>query len=248
MKRSWEGVVLKVMGGKDFRLEVTGREEITPDFLRVHVCDGGLLQRSGLHPTMWIRLWFDDAGKGHQRAYTLVDPDPAAGTFSLDFAMHDGIAANWARGAQPGDTIEATVQGSAFDFPKPLPRRVWIVGDPASVPAINSLLDELRVVDAAAGRTTPVTAWLEYQHDADPSLELRTEESDVVSWIPRKRDGAALVDAVCDALTPNSVSAGDDYFWLACEASSTRAIVKHLRKVLGVDKQRINALGYWRVT
>ncbi len=46
-------VVLKVMGAKDFTLEVTGRDEITPpDFLRVHVRDGGLLERSGLHPTM----------------------------------------------------------------------------------------------------------------------------------------------------------------------------------------------------
>ena len=247
MKRSWEGVVLKVMGAKDFRLEVTGREEITPHFLRLHMRDGGLLERSDLHATMWIRLWFDDSGKGHQRAYTLVDPDPTAGTFSMDFAMHDGIAANWARGAQPGDVVEATVQGSAFDFPKPLPRRVWLVGDPASIPAINSLLDELRTVDAAAGRPTPVTAWLEYQHDADTSLELRAGASDVVSWIPRKNDGAALVDAVCDALTEDSVSAGEDYFWLASEASSTRAIVRHLRRVLGVDKQRINALGYWRV-
>lgn len=121
-------------------------------------------------------------------------------------------------------------------------------GDPASAPAINALLDELRMVDAAAGRTTPVTAWLEYQHDADPSLELRTGESDVVSWIPHKGDGAALVDAVCDALAAYSVSVGEDYFWAACEASSTRAIVKHLRKVLVVDKRRINALGYWRVT
>ena len=32
LKRSGEGAVLKVMGAKDFRLEVTGREEITPDF------------------------------------------------------------------------------------------------------------------------------------------------------------------------------------------------------------------------
>lgn len=196
LKRSWEGAVLKGMGAKDFRLEVTGREEITPDFLRVHVRDGGLLERSDRHPTMWTRLWLDDAGNGHQRAYTLVDPDPKAGTFSMDFAMHNGIAANWARGAHLGDTIEATVQGSAFEVPKPPPRRVWIVGDPASVPAINSLLDELRVVDVAAGRTAPVTAWLEYQHDTDPSLKLRTEEPDVVSWIPRKRDGAALPDEV----------------------------------------------------
>ncbi|WP_369745278.1 siderophore-interacting protein [Paenarthrobacter sp. AMU7] len=244
MKRNWEGVVLKVMGAKDFTLEVTGKEEITPDFLRVHVRDGGLLERSGLHPTMWIRLWFDDSGKAHQRAYTLVNASPADGTFSMDFAMHHGVAADWARSVQAGDTIDATVQGSSFTFPQPAPRRMWVVGDPASIPAINSLLDEREVT--AAGSAV-VTAWLEYQHDADPSIEVRTSGSDVVSWVPRKRDGAALVDEVCDALTAETVSVDHDFFWIACEASSTRAIVKHLRKTLGVDKHRIDALGYWRV-
>ncbi|MCD4849561.1 siderophore-interacting protein [Arthrobacter sp. AK01] len=244
MKRNWEGVVLKVMGAKDFTLEVTGKEEITPDFLRVHVRDGGLLERSGLHPTMWIRLWFDDSGKAHQRAYTLVNASPAAGTFSMDFAMHNGVAADWARSASAGDTIDATVQGSSFTFPQPSPRRIWVVGDPASIPAINSLLDE-RQLSAAGG--APVSAWLEYQHDADPSLEVRTSDSDVVTWIPRKRDGAALVEEVCGALTAETVSVDSDFFWIACEASSTRAIVKHLRKTLGVDKHRIDALGYWRV-
>ncbi|AFR30682.1 siderophore-interacting protein [Arthrobacter sp. Rue61a] len=244
MKRNWEGVVLKVMGAKDFTLEVTGSEEITPDFLRVHVRDGGLLERSGIHPTMWIRLWFNDSGKAHQRAYTLVNPDPAAGTFSMDFAMHHGVAAHWARSAQPGEAIDATVQGSSFTFPEPAPRRIWVVGDPASIPAINSLLDERQRVAAGAA---PVTAWLEYQHDADPSIEVRTADSDVVTWIPRKRDGAALVEEVCGALTANTVSVADDFFWVASEASSTRAIVKHLRKELGVDKHRIDALGYWRV-
>lgn len=244
MKRNWEGVVLKVMGAKDFTLEVAGSEEITPDFLRVHVRDGGLLERSGIHPTMWIRLWFNDSGKAHQRAYTLVNPDPVAGTFSMDFAMHNGVAAHWARSAQPGETIDATVQGSSFTFPEPAPRRIWVVGDPASIPAINSLLDERQ---RAASGAASVTAWLEYQHDADPSLEVRTSDSDVVTWIPRKRDGAALVEEVCGALTANTVSVADDFFWVACEASSTRAIVKHLRKELGVDKHRIDALGYWRV-
>ncbi|MCF3138427.1 siderophore-interacting protein [Paenarthrobacter sp. AR 02] len=243
MKRSWEGVVLKVMGAKDFTLEVTGREEITPDFLRIHVRDGGLLRRSGLHPTMWIRLWFDDSGKAHQRAYTVVNADPAAGTFSMDFAMHDGVAADWAWSVQAGETIEATVQGSLFTFPQPTPRRIWVVGDPASIPAINSLLDER---DRRAPGVAPVTAWLEYQHDADTSLQVRTSGSDVVTWIPRKRDGAALVEEVCRALVADAVSASEDFFWVACEASSTRAIVKHLRKELGVDKHRIDALGYWR--
>ena len=60
----------------------------------------------------------------------------------MDFAMHHGVAADWARSVQAGDTIDATVQGSSFTFPQPTPRRIWVVGDPASIPAINSLLDE----------------------------------------------------------------------------------------------------------
>ena len=122
-----------------------------------------------------------------------------------------------------------------------------MVGDPASVPAINSLLDELHIVDAVAGRPTPVTVWLECQHDADTSLELRTRASGVVNWMPRKRDGAALVEEVIEALNTSTVAAGEDYFWVACVASSARSIVRHLRKVLGVDKQRIKSLGYRRL-
>jgi NADPH-dependent ferric siderophore reductase len=239
VKRNWEGVVLKVMGAKDYELEVTGSEWITPDFLRVHLRDGGLLAESGIHPTMWIRVWFSRNGRPHQRGYTLVDPDASAGTFSLDFALHDGTAADWARTAKPGDTIFSTVQGSSFELPSPAPRQAWVVGDPASVPAINSMLDALG--------DTPATIWLEHQHPGDPGLELRTRPSDVVRWLPRERGGDALVEEVCGALVLPTVSVEEDFFWVAAEASSTRAIVKHLRRTLGVDKHRIDALGYWRV-
>ena len=244
MKRSWEGAVLKVFGAKDFRLSVTGREQINPNFVRIHVDGGSLLDDCGVHPTMWIRLWFDDAGKPHQRAFTLVDPSPSAGTFSLDFALHEGRAADWARTAQAGDTIEATVQGSRFELPRPAPRAVHVVGDPASIPAINSLLD---AVDG-----TPATIWLEYIHGEDRGLPLRTRSGDTVNWVPRSAGGDGLVAAVCTSLSMPAAPgapgapADADYYWLACEASSTRRITRHLRKELGVDKRRITALGYWR--
>ncbi|MCU1518255.1 MAG: FAD-binding protein [Pseudarthrobacter sp.] len=237
MKRSWEGAVLKMFGGKDFRLAVTGREEINPQFVRIHVDGGSLLDDCGVHPTMWIRLWFDDDGKPHQRAFTLVNPNPGVGTFSLDFALHEGRAADWARRVQPGETIEATVQGSRFDLPDPAPSSVVAVGDPASIPAINSLL-------AAIG-DVPAMIWLEYIHDEDRALPLHTQSHHTVNWVPRRDGGSLLVDEVCGSLSP---AAGTDgaYYWLACEASSTRRITRHLRKNLSVDKARIRALGYWR--
>ncbi|CAM5629328.1 Iron import ATP-binding/permease protein IrtA [Streptomyces purpurascens] len=96
--------------------------------------------------------WFDNAGKPHQRAYTLVDPDPETGTFSLEFALHEGCASDWARTAESGDTVEATVQGTGFDT-LTAPSHVFAVGDPASLPAINSLLDALG--------SAPATVWFE---------------------------------------------------------------------------------------
>lgn len=102
---------------------------------------------------MWVRLWFADAGRPHQRAYTLVDPDPATGTFALEFALHEGCASDWARGARPGDTIEATVQGTDFEEPAPAPSHLFAVVDPAALPALNSLLGALG--------SAPATIWFE---------------------------------------------------------------------------------------
>ncbi|WP_432245420.1 siderophore-interacting protein [Arthrobacter sp. G.S.26] len=242
MKRSWEGAVLKVFGAKDFSLAVTGREQIGPQFMRIRVDGGSLLADCGVHPTMWIRLWFDDNGKPHQRAFTLVNPDAAAGTFSLDFALHEGRAADWARAVKAGETIDATVQGSKFDLPDPAPTAAVLVGDPASIPAINSLLTVLGDI--------PATIWLEYSHDPDRSLPVHARATDTVSWVPRQDGGDRLVGEVCAALTARAEATGPGmdtgYYWLAAEAASTRAITRHLRKTLGVDKRRINALGYWR--
>ena len=123
MGHGWEGAVLKLFRGKDFKFTVTGAEQVTEHYRRVHFTDGGLLAAIGVHPTMWVRLWFDNAGKPHQRAYTLVDPDPEAGTFSMEFALHEGCASDWSQSAEPGDTIEATVQGTGFAEPDPLPPR-----------------------------------------------------------------------------------------------------------------------------
>ncbi|WP_333739625.1 siderophore-interacting protein, partial [Streptomyces sp. IBSBF 2806] len=117
--RGWEGAVLRMMRAKDFTLTVTGTQDVTDRYRRLQLSDGGLLAATGIHPTMWVRLWFDHAGRPHQRAYTLVDPDPAAGSFGLEFALHDGAASDWARAAKPGDTIDATVQGTGFTPPSP---------------------------------------------------------------------------------------------------------------------------------
>ncbi|WNZ14560.1 siderophore-interacting protein [Streptomyces sp. 11x1] len=280
----WEGTVLKLLRGKDFVLTVAGAEQVTEHYRRIHLTDGGMLAVTGVHPTMWVRLWFDAAGKPHQRAYTLVDPDPAAGTFSLEFALHNGHASDWARAAKPGDTIEATVQGTAFTDPDPAPSHLLVIGDPASLPAINSLLTALP--------STPATIWFETPTDAEATRETRTsgpvgasravrsgreagpgreggsgpEAGSGTGAVPgagglpfrvdpsrhdvrpisRQDAGARLIAQVKADIPALLADTPDPYVWIACDTATTRSLTAHFRKELGLPKQRIHALGYWR--
>ncbi|ANW21600.1 siderophore-interacting protein [Streptomyces clavuligerus] len=239
MGHGWEGVVLKLLRGKDFTFTVTGAEQVTDRFRRVRLTDGGMLARTGVHPTMWVRIWFDNGGRPHQRAYTLVDPDPVAGTFSLEFALHDGCASDWARAARPGDTVEATLQGTGFTAPAPPPGRLLVVGDPASLPAVNSLLDAFPGV--------PATLWFETSHRSDERLPIRLDDTvHDVRRVPREDGGRRLVDEVVSALPALLDGCADPYLWIACDTATTRALAGYARKELGLPKERVDALGYWR--
>ncbi|MGW2396278.1 siderophore-interacting protein [Kitasatospora sp. NPDC001664] len=239
MGHGWEGVVLKLLRGRDFTFTVTGAEQVTPHCRRLHLTDGGMLAATGVHPTMWVRLWFDNAGRPHQRAYTLVDPDPAAGTFSIEFALHDGPASDWARGAAPGDTVHATLQGSAFTLPDPAPRHLFLIGDAASAPALGSLLTALP--------DTPATIWLETQHPSDRGLPLRTRpDHHDVRHVPREDAGAALATEVRRTLPTLLGDPTDAYLWIACDTTTTRTLATFARKELTLPKPRLHAQGYWR--
>ncbi|MET8814645.1 siderophore-interacting protein [Streptomyces sp. NPDC004549] len=234
--RGWEGAVLKLLRAKDFTFTVTGAEDVTPHYRRLRLTDGGLLAATGVHPTMWVRLWFSDHGRPHQRAYTLVDPDPETGTFALEFALHDGCASDWARAAKAGDTVEATVQGTGFEHPDPAPSHLAIIGDTASLPAINSLLGQLG--------SAPATIWFEGTREGLPS----TADPDRHRFheVPRQEAGAHLVERVRAEL-PEVLSATEDpYVWIACDTRTTRALGAYVRKELGLPKTRVHALGYWR--
>ncbi len=236
--RGWQGAVLKLFGADDYELTVTGSERVTDEFLRIGFTGGGLLTDRPLHPTMWLRLWFENKhGKLHQRGYTLVDPDPATDSFWIEFAMHDGAATRWARDVRPGDTIGASFLGSKFAIPEPAPSGWLIAGDTAALPAINSLLDEI----SSTGHGAPATIWLEYTHDSDRSLPIRLRDHDTIAWVRRERDGAALVEAVRAA----AVDATGQFGWVALDTKSTRAVVASFRNDYGLTKKAVKSQAYW---
>ena len=231
--RGWAGAVLKLMRAGDYRLTVTGKREISPHYLRLSFDAGGLLAEHALHPTMWIRMWFADGDKLHQRGYTLVDPDPEADTVDIEFALHDGLASRWARDAQSGDTIGATVLGSKFSIPQPPPAGYMIVGDTASLPAINSLLE---AIDDA-----PAQVFLEAGYDDDKDLPVARDTD--VTWVDRKNNGEALVQTVKSA----AFDASDHFGWVACDSRTTRSVAKVLREDFGIPRKSVASRAYWMV-
>ena len=83
--RGFAGAVLKLLRAGDYELTVTGRTQVSPHYVRLSFAAGGLLEERSLHPTQWIRMWFSDGDKLHQRGYTLVNPDRAADTVDIEF-------------------------------------------------------------------------------------------------------------------------------------------------------------------
>ena len=229
--RGFQGAVLKLLRASDYQVTVTGRRELSPHYLRLSFDAGGLLTDRPLHPTMWIRMWFADGERLHQRGYTLVDPNPVADTVDIEFALHGGVASRWAQEARPGDTIDVTVLGSNFTLPEPAPKGYVIVGDTASLPAIDSLLTAIG--DA------PARVFLEAGHDDDKQLPV-ARSADVV-WVDRKNSGEALVEAV----TSSSFEATDHFGWVACDNRTTRAVAKVFRDDYKIPRKSIKAQAYW---
>jgi NADPH-dependent ferric siderophore reductase len=124
-----------------------------------------------------------------------------------------------------------TVLGSNFTLPEPSPAGYVIVGDTASLPAINSLLTAIG--DA------PAKVFLEAGHDDDKQLPV-ARNTDVV-WIDRKNGGEALVQAV----TASAFDASDYFGWVACDNRTTREVAKVFREEYKISRKSIKAQAYW---
>lgn len=256
----WEHLVIRALGSTETELTVLRRHHVSATYVRIQVADGGLLTRWPPFPTQWLRLWFDDNGRSHQRAFTVVDPEPAEGRFWLEFALHDGVASDWARTCVAGDRIGASLLGSAPPWePKKRSRRrgaassplsepdmtldaPWtgrtvIVGDPASLPAVNSMLERLG--------EQPVEVWLEHLEPRDHELPVSAAPGHTVRWVHRIGSGPGIAEALLSHWQQRPPTS-DDRVWIAVEAAANRQLTTTLRSRYEVPKNNICATAYWR--
>ncbi|WP_370947999.1 alpha/beta fold hydrolase [Amycolatopsis sp. cg5] len=235
MARGFQGAVLRGLGARDHEATVVGTELITPQFVRIQFTSPTLFADATAEPTAWLRFWFPDPDGGdteYQRAYTITEADPASGAFSVDVVLHSpaGPASQWARSAKPGMKISVMTLGSSKFEPTSVAGYL-LIGDPASLPAINTILD---VVPA----DVPVELYLERHSEADELIPVHTHPLLNTKWVPR--DGAGSLAA---AIEPRDWTGW--VAWAATETKTLKQVRARLRDTFGFAKQDIQGRAYW---
>jgi NADPH-dependent ferric siderophore reductase len=222
------------------RRQLTIREKsyITPRMLRIEFEGGDLADFVSLSPDDHVKLIIAGAaGNVERRDYTPRYFDRAAGTLTIDFAVHDaGPATLWAIGSQPGDVLEVGgPRGSAVISPD----FAWwlLIGDETALPAIGRRLEEM----PQGKRAISVVAVA----DAGEEQSFETRADLQALWVHRPLDQADAPASLLSALQEITLPEGDGFVWIAAEARVARAVRDYLVNTRGHPLQWTKAAGYW---
>lgn len=237
MARGIQGALLRGFGGRDHLATVLEVSAVAPHCVRITMASPTLFADVDLGPTAWLRFWFPDpAGTDSefQRAYTIVWADPADGRFAVDVVLHEpaGPACEWASTAQPGMTIPVVSLGSQrFEVPDELPAGFLLIGDSASVPAINSIL-------AVLPDDVDAEVYLERHCADDELIPVADHPRRRIRWVDRT-DESSLAAAIEDRDWSNW------YAWAGAEAGALKIVRKRLKDAFGFPRSDVHAVAYW---
>lgn len=238
-------------------------KRLSPSLIRVvlKVEDGERLLPSG-HPDEWVRLalkpdaqtpvtlpvkmengkWGRPDGSQHcpNRPYTIRRWNPAACEMTIDIVVHEGgVGASWVINATVGDVVGICNPEGRFWIPK---GSEWLLmlTDITGLPAVGRILEELPEGFRAI-------VHVEVPSDADRQ-SIETSANVSLNWyschgLRNYRPGYTELPRIAREIT--KLPKGFGYIYIAGEAKAVSDCRKHFRDVLGFDKKRIDAIGYW---
>lgn len=234
--------VLRAMGAHAYPAAVVGTEDLEPWYRRIRFEGPELLAAASIRPTTWMRLWVPNEQRQDvsQRGYTFIGADAAAGTFDIDFVLHEapGPAGDFAKCARPGDRVEAMPSKSGLAAPEDVERFI-LVGDSTALPAILTV-----IAHAAEHRPeAAVSVIVEDEHPAPSGIPVPAHPNLAWQWLTL--GGAERGTLAAPALRELTVGRERAYAWMAGERRLVRAAKAIVKDVLRLDRAHQHAQNYW---
>lgn len=196
----------------------------------------GALPRIGTQEEM--RFAWNPEALAYTRDYTVRTWNSAANSFDVDVVRHDrGLAAAWAFRARPGDEVYFAGPKTCASFHAEADWHL-LLGDETALPAIGRWLDE-----APAGTRGHII--VEVPTAADRQ-EIPTAADVDIEWLVRGDLPAGSSPQLFDALKRTDIPTGRVYAWCGGEAMTVAPIRRYLRRDLGLPKEDVEVVGYWR--
>ena len=174
------------------------------------------------------------------RTYTVRAWDPEAERMTIDVVVHGdaGVAGPWAARARPGDILQLRGPGGGY---APDPGADWhlLVGDASVIPAIAATLAEI-------GAGVPVHVVIEVD-GPEEEQPLATDGDLRLRWRHRTRGAGEEPELLRDALAAQALGPGRGQAFVHGEASSVRAVRRHLLVDRDLAPEALSASGYWKL-
>jgi NADPH-dependent ferric siderophore reductase len=173
------------------------------------------------------------------RTYSVRAWDRERQRLTIDFVYHGdhGVAGPWAAAAKPGDRLQLVGPGGAY---VPDPEADWhlMIGDASVVPAISASL-------ARIPARVPVHVLIEVDGHED-ELPLTTPGDLHVQWLHHPHTDRDEISPLIGALERLPFPAGAVHAFVHGEASTVRAIRRHLLVDRGLPPAALSVSGYWK--
>lgn len=174
------------------------------------------------------------------RDYTVRSVDPEAGSFSFDVVRHDsGLASDWAFSASIGDRLSFAGPKTCATINQDVDFHL-LIADETALPAVGRWLEE-----APAGTRAHIIVEVPTAEDIQ---QIPTEADVEIDWLVRGATPPGESTLMYDTVRNVTLPAGRTFAWCAGEALTIAPIRRYLRRDLGLPKEDVEVVGYWRKT
>jgi NADPH-dependent ferric siderophore reductase len=174
------------------------------------------------------------------RTYSVRRWEQDARRLTIDFVVHGdtGVAGPWAAAAAPGDVLQFQGPGGGY---VPRADADWhlLAGDASALPAIAVSLERMPAA-------VPVFVIAEVD-GPEEQLDLPTEADLRLRWLRRAEGPGEEPHLLTDAVQALDLPSGDGQAFVHGEASSVRALRRHLLVERGFPSANLSASGYWKL-